>query len=97
MNILNKGFANNQPMCDILYIYYLEIIYQFQLVLATRGSYPHGMPPYAMCIPSGHVIKYDMCVGQVIPHDAMPLCLAGEADGHPPQGHHKRDLFARHL
>ena len=51
VNIFNKGFANNQPMCDILYIYYLEIIYQFKLVLAIRGSYPHAMPPYAMCIP----------------------------------------------
>ena len=51
LNIFNKGFANNQPMCDILYIYYLEIIYQFKLVLATGESYPHGMPPYAMCIP----------------------------------------------
>ena len=51
MNIFNKGFANNLPMCDIFYIYYLEIIYQFKLVLATGGSYPHGMPPSAMCIP----------------------------------------------
>ena len=27
VNLFNKGFANNQPMCDSLYIYYLEIIY----------------------------------------------------------------------
>ena len=50
VNIFDKGFANNQPMCDILYIYYLEIIYQFKLVLATRAT-PMACPHMPCAFP----------------------------------------------